>query len=187
MKRRSIVSAATVAAGGLLLTVACSSRPNAASARDVQPAAAAAPAASAPIPVRAPAAEVTPRPEEPVHVSVDDLNRRGYVKDAFFDYDQYEIRPDQRDSLAKDASWLRAHPTVKVLIEGHCDERGTAQYNMALGEERAEAAKDYLVRLGVDSARIRIISYGKERPFATGHDEKAWAENRRDHFLVTAS
>ena len=75
---------------------------------------------------------------------------------------------------------------MKVRIEGHCDERGTEAYNMALGEHRAAAVRDYLTTLGVDASRLTTISYGKERPFATGHDEAAWAENRRDHFLATA-
>lgn len=130
---------------------------------------------------------VPPRVAEDVlPTSVDEINRRGYLKDAFFEFDKYAIEPAQRDALAADATWLKAHPTVRARIEGHCDERGTAAYNMALGERRASAVREYLVGLGVDGSRLQIISYGKERPFATAHDEAAWAQNRRGHFVVTA-
>ncbi|HVO51696.1 MAG TPA: peptidoglycan-associated lipoprotein Pal [Thermoanaerobaculia bacterium] len=132
----------------------------------------------------------TPAPprvaEESLPTSVDEINRRGYLKDAFFEFDRYAIEASQRDALAGDATWLKAHPTVKATIEGHCDERGTAAYNMALGERRASAARDYLASLGVEAGRLKTISYGKERPFATGHDEASWAQNRRAHFVVTA-
>jgi peptidoglycan-associated lipoprotein len=114
------------------------------------------------------------------------INQAGYLKDAFFDNDKAELREDTRNVLAEDATWLKAHPTVKILLEGHCDERNTAEYNLALGWRRANAAKDYLVSLGVSVDAMVTISYGEERPFATGHDEKAWAQNRRVHFVVTA-
>jgi peptidoglycan-associated lipoprotein len=117
---------------------------------------------------------------------VAEINRKGYLKDNFFDFDQAAIRADQREVLAGDASWLKKWPTVKVRVEGHCDERGTAQYNLALGERRAEADREYLASLGIDTTRVELVSYGKERPFAPGHDEGAWAQNRRDHFVVTA-
>ena len=109
-----------------------------------------------------------------------------YLKPAFFDLDKSDLRADARDVLAANATWLKAHPSVAFTIEGHCDERGTAQYNLALGDRRANAAKEYLVSLGIDAGRIKTISYGKERPFATGHDEESWAKNRRAHFVVTA-
>ena len=110
----------------------------------------------------------------------------GYLKDAFFDFDKFNVRADQRDTLAADAEWLKKYPKVKIQIEGHCDERGTAQYNMALGEKRAQAVKDYVTSLGVDPSRIETVSYGKERPFVKGHNEEAWAQNRRGHFVITA-
>jgi peptidoglycan-associated lipoprotein len=114
------------------------------------------------------------------------LNTKGYLKDVFFEFDKAEIREDQRNFLSANAEWLRKYGTVKMLIEGHCDERGTAQYNMALSDKRANAAKDYLVSLGIEGSRIETRSLGKERPFDPGHDEEAWAKNRRAHFLVTA-
>jgi peptidoglycan-associated lipoprotein len=109
-----------------------------------------------------------------------------YLKPAFFDYDKSDVRADARDVLAANAAWLKKYPSVQVTVEGHCDERGTSQYNLALGDRRANAAKDYLASLGVDASRIKTVSYGKERPFATGHDEDSWQKNRRAHFVVTA-
>ena len=183
MNRIPVTRIALLAVGAVLLVTACSSKPKPVVAPESKPAA----ATATPVPSRTPIAKVEPKPEAPVRISVEELNRKGYLKDAFFDYDRYEIRQDQRDTLTKDAAWLRENGTVKFTVEGHCDERGTSQYNMALGERRAEAVKDYLVQLGIASSRVQIISYGKERPFVTGHDEKARAQNRRGHFLVTAN
>lgn len=118
--------------------------------------------------------------------SLEELNRRGYLKDAFFDFDRAEIAVPQRGSLEGDARWLRAHPTIHIRVEGHADERGTAAYNLALGDRRAAAVREYLSTLGVDPSAVQTVSYGKERPFATGHDEADWAQNRRGHVVVTA-
>ena len=115
-----------------------------------------------------------------------ELNKKGYLKDVFFDYDQYDIRADQRDVMAGNAEWLRKWPTVKLQVEGHCDERGSNKYNMALGDKRANATRDYLVSLGIDASRVTTISYGEERPFVEGQDESAWSQNRRGHFVITA-
>jgi len=112
----------------------------------------------------------------------DELFRQS-VRDAFFDYNSYDIRPDARDALARTAEFLRRYPEAKVTIEGHCDERGSLEYNLALGAERAEAAKKFLVSLGIAAERMNTVSYGKERPFCTEHDEKCWQENRRAHFV----
>ena len=106
------------------------------------------------------------------------------VRDVFFAFDDYTLSEEARTILAADAKLLGDNKAVKVTIEGHCDERGTVEYNLALGEKRAAAAKNYLVSYGIDGSRISIISYGKERPFAAGHDEEAWAQNRRAHFVV---
>jgi peptidoglycan-associated lipoprotein len=113
------------------------------------------------------------------------LNARGYLKDAFFETDRWDIRPEYRETLTRNAAWLQRYPTVKVLIEGHCDERNTREYNLALGERRANAVRDYLVFLGVSPGRLSTISYGEERPFALGHTEEAWQLNRRAHFVIT--
>ena len=117
---------------------------------------------------------------------LEQLNKAGYLKDAFFDTNKSELRPDARDALAADAAWLKEHPTVKVTIEGHCDERNTEEYNLALGWRRANAAKDYLTSLGVGAGQITTISYGEEKPFATCHNESCWSQNRRAHFVITA-
>jgi len=112
----------------------------------------------------------------------DELFRQN-VRDAFFDYDKYDIRADARDALARTAEFLRRYPETKVLIEGHCDERGSLEYNLALGAERAEATKKFLNSLGIDNQRMTTSSLGKERPFCNEHDENCWQQNRRGHFV----
>lgn len=113
-----------------------------------------------------------------------ELNRAGYLADAFFETDRHDLTEAAREALAANAAWLRAHPTVRILVEGHCDERNTSEYNMALGWRRANAVKSYLVSLGVDGSRIETVSYGKERPFMLGSNEYAWSQNRRGHFKI---
>ena len=98
---------------------------------------------------------------------------------VFFDFDKYDLKQEARTTLERQAFWLRKYPSSTVTIEGHCDERGTREYNLALGERRANSVKDYLVALGVDEGRITTISYGKERPVAFGSNDEAWAQNRR--------
>ena len=108
----------------------------------------------------------------------------GWVRDVYFEFNSFALSADAQDALAVTASWLKTHPEFSLLIEGHCDERGTQQYNLALGDRRANVAKDYIVTLGVPSSRVRTISYGEERPFSTGSGESAWAENRRAHMTL---
>jgi len=108
----------------------------------------------------------------------------GVLKDIHFAYDSYELDGSARDVLAANAEWLKENKRARTEIEGHCDERGTVEYNLALGDRRANAAKDYLVRFGIAASRLSAVSYGEERPFATGADESAYAQNRRAH-LVT--
>ena len=105
-------------------------------------------------------------------------------KIAYFDFDKYNLRPDARGALEANAKIMRENPTVRVLIEGHCDERGTVEYNLALGEKRARSAMEYCESLGVAGNRMEIISYGKERPVALGHNEEAWQKNRRVKFTI---
>ncbi|OPY91948.1 MAG: Peptidoglycan-associated lipoprotein precursor [Syntrophaceae bacterium PtaU1.Bin231] len=107
------------------------------------------------------------------------------LMDINFDFDKYNLRPQDRDILKRHAEWLLKNTEFAVAIEGHCDERGTAEYNMALGQRRAEAAKKFLQDSGVAEARMKTISYGKELPLDPGHNEAAWAKNRRAHFVVT--
>ncbi|MGB9246012.1 MAG: peptidoglycan-associated lipoprotein Pal [Candidatus Acidiferrales bacterium] len=106
------------------------------------------------------------------------------VRDAFFDFNKADIRPDARDALTKDAEFLRSYSTVHVTIEGHCDERGSTEYNLGLGQRRAQASKNYLVSLGISADRIDTVSWGKERPFCTESTEECWQQNRRGHFVM---
>ena len=106
------------------------------------------------------------------------------VKDAFFDYDKADIRSDARDALSSTAQFLRSYPQVKVVLEGHCDERGSTEYNLALGDRRAAAAKQFVVSLGISADRIETVSYGKEKPFCTASTEDCYAQNRRGHFVM---
>ena len=105
-------------------------------------------------------------------------------EDIHFDFDRSYIRQSAQEILREKAEYMRKHPEVSVLIEGHTDERGTDEYNLALGERRAESAKQYLVKLGISGTRLETISYGEERPVDPGHNEEAWAKNRRAHFVI---
>jgi peptidoglycan-associated lipoprotein len=106
------------------------------------------------------------------------------LADIFFDFDRFDIRSDARPLLESDAQWLKHDLGQKVLIEGHCDERGTTAYNLVLGEKRARSARQYLTDLGVSSARMEIVSYGEARPFCMDHNEACWHKNRRAHFAA---
>jgi len=105
------------------------------------------------------------------------------IKDAFFDFNKSDIRPDATQALTSDANFLKEHPSINITIEGHCDERGSEEYNLGLGDRRANAAKNFLVNLGVAASRITTISYGKDRPFCTEHNEECWQKNRRAHLV----
>src|SRR6185369_12481873 len=124
-----------------------------------------------------------PPPSEPPSETTAETNTATGLEDAFFDYDAADIRNDAKDALTNNGKYLSSHGSSNIVIEGHCDERGSVEYNLALGERRARAAKDFLVSYGVPATRLTTISYGKERPFDAGHDESAWAKNRRAHFV----
>jgi peptidoglycan-associated lipoprotein len=123
-----------------------------------------------------PSTAARPSPKE--FVAISDLG------DVYFDFDKYDIRPGDAKVLDANADWLKKNPQNLVLIEGHCDERGTNEYNLALGERRAKSTMNYLVSQGVQASRITIISYGEERPVCTEKNEQCWSKNRRGHFLV---
>ena len=136
-----------------------------------------------------PASTPAPRyPSAATRARIDELLAR--IEDAYFDYDKATLRPDAVKALQADATELRDivkdYPDYKMTIEGHCDERGSAEYNMALGEKRAETAKDFLTQVGVPSAQLSVISYGKERPVCQDHDETCWQKNRRSHIVAMA-
>jgi peptidoglycan-associated lipoprotein len=140
-----------------------------------------------PAPIReTPIVTAPPVAEDPMAAkSIDDLNRDSPMRPAFFEYDSAELTAEARAALDADAAILKKYTTWAITVEGHCDERGTAEYNLALGERRAVAAQSYLVSLGIPANRLRTVSYGKEFPFDPGHDEAAWARNRRAHFVIT--
>lgn len=124
-----------------------------------------------------------PAPQEQPAPNVADLFNQN-VKDAFYDFNKSELSSDARDALQKDAEFLRSYPQVRVTIEGHCDERGSEEYNLGLGQRRADAAKQYLVSLGIGADRLQTMSWGKEHPFCTEHNEDCWHQNRRAHFVM---
>jgi peptidoglycan-associated lipoprotein len=123
-----------------------------------------------------------PPVEQPKGPTDDELFLRE-VRDAYFDYDKADIRPDARTALAKTADFLKNYPRFKVTIEGHCDERGSTEYNLGLGDRRANAVKQYIVSLGVSADRINTVSFGKEKPFCMESNEACWQQNRRGHFV----
>lgn len=118
--------------------------------------------------------------------SLDQLNSERPMDDVYFDYDQSSVRDDARGALQKNAAWLKQWPSTRITVEGHTDERGTAEYNLGLGERRANSVKDYLVSLGVAADRIMVVSKGKETPFCETSNESCWQQNRRGHFIITA-
>ena len=131
-----------------------------------------------------PSVSPPPMPSGPAPGSKGDFEAK--VGDRiFFDFDKYSLKANARATLEKQAAWLNKWPAVTITVEGHCDERGTREYNLALGERRANSVKDYLVALGVNPSRIRTISYGKERPVALGSNDAAWAQNRRGVTTIT--
>lgn len=148
-------------------------------------------------PAQEPAAEVPPPEAEPMEdmtepVLPDDIAElnayvaeQGLIGDVYFDFDQADLRSDARERLERNASFMRQHPELIYSLEGHCDDRGTNEYNLALGQSRAESTKDYLVSLGIPADTMRTISYGEERPVCTEQSEGCWQRNRRTHFVIS--
>ena len=136
-----------------------------------------------------PAAPPPPPPSPPPPPPGPSISQQAFQEfqnqDIYFDFDKYDLRTDARATLDRKASFLNQNSSVRVQIEGHTDDRGTAEYNLALGERRANAAKQYLTTAGISAGRLSTISYGEERPLDPGQNEAAWAKNRRDHFVVT--
>ncbi|HWN40930.1 MAG TPA: peptidoglycan-associated lipoprotein Pal [Thermoanaerobaculia bacterium] len=140
--------------------------------------------------VQTPPPEPVDETEDPMlsadlQVVNDELRRRGFSPDVFFEYDEISLSEETRERLARNAELLKAQPTFQVTIEGHADERGTNEYNLALGDRRANSVRDYLGSLGVDGGRLRIITYGEERPVCTESAESCWSQNRRAHMIIT--
>ena len=154
----------------LLVAVGCASRKQVTTAQVEPP----------PETTTAPETSLPPPPPPPK--TDDDSATRTALQDAFFDFDEAALRADAKTALENTAKWMEKN-SGSVVVEGHCDERGSVEYNLALGERRAKAAKEFLVSYGIAANRLTTISYGKERPFDPGHDENAWAQNRRAHFV----
>jgi peptidoglycan-associated lipoprotein len=177
----------------LALTAACAKKQPAPVTSAVPPATTTAPPVPPPPPPPRPAERVEDAVPVPAlsedtigNRSLDDLNRDSPFRPAFFGLDSAELDDAGRAIVAADADIMKRYSTWVVTIEGHCDERGTAEYNLALGERRAVAVKTYLVALGISPDRLRTVSYGKEFPFDMGHTEAAWSKNRRAHFVITS-
>jgi peptidoglycan-associated lipoprotein len=183
-----LIAVAGVAGCAKRPATTAASAPAPTGAATAMPPQALAPAAPAPAALAPPAGPATPaappptaaaaRPSPREFVAIADL------KDINFDFDKYDVRPGDAKILDTNAAWLKSNTEQLVLIEGHCDERGTNEYNLALGERRAKSTMNYLVSQGVQASRITIISYGEERPLCSEHSEQCWAKNRRSHFLV---
>ncbi|HTM26837.1 MAG TPA: peptidoglycan-associated lipoprotein Pal [Vicinamibacterales bacterium] len=142
-----------------------------------------------PPPPAAPRETPAPAPTEDevfARKSLDDLNREKPLGDAYFDLDSSQIRADARPVLQKNADWMKRWTSTKVTVEGHGDSRGSAEYNLALGDRRAAAVRDYLANLGITADRIQVVSKGKEQPVCTEENESCWQQNRRGHFVITA-
>jgi peptidoglycan-associated lipoprotein len=139
-------------------------------------------AASAPAPVK-PIEEVKIQTQAPMP-SLDDEIKALQEKNIYFDFDKFDLKPEAQEILNQDGTFLKAHSNVTIQVAGNCDERGTVEYNLALGERRAKAAMDFLVTLGVEKERVATISYGKEKPLDPGQTEEAWAKNRNDQFVI---
>ena len=175
MKRSVSALAVTTMLAGALALGACSKKAQVADELPPQPATV---ADNGPPPGPGPVDTVIPGSNADFLAQ---MNGRNVI---YFDTDKYDIDATDAAALRTQAEWLRRYPTKRATIEGHCDERGTAEYNQALGERRAQAARDYLVAAGIAADRMSIISYGKERPFESGHDESAWQQNRRAQFVM---
>ena len=126
---------------------------------------------------------ITSPPPPPVSETEEQMFARN-VQDVFFEYDSYDLRPDAQTSLTQAAQFLQQHANLRFTVEGHCDERGSTEYNLALGDKRAAAVKEALTKGGVNSSRVNTISYGKEKPFCTESNEQCWQQNRRGHFVL---
>ena len=193
MMKAARSTAMVVAAAALITAVACAKKtpPVARPAPPPQVPTSTAPPPRPPAPPE-PVREPASVPPEPVRddaissASLDDLNKRSPLKPVYFELDSSDLSAANQKSLDEDAVLIKRYASWAVTIEGHCDERGTAEYNLALGERRAVAARAYLVSLGISADRLRTVSYGKEFPFDPGHDESAFAKNRRAHFVITA-
>jgi len=191
MKRFVRILAVATVCAVLGLSVACAKKaPPVAPAPPPPP-----PPVVTPVPPPPPPPPPPPKPAPPKALTEDEifagktlaeLNAEKPLTDVFFDYDKSELKDEGRAAVQKDVEWLKRWTSAKVLVEGHCDERGTSEYNMALGERRAAAVRDYVMSLGIAADRVAVVSKGKEAPFCTEANEACYSQNRRGHFLISA-
>ena len=167
-KKIWLVIALVLVIPGLLFTVGCQKKT----------------VAQAKAPATAPAPAPATQPQAPAPVTTPDTSAMIMQEDVYFEFDKATLTPVAQDNLMRKAAWLRENSNATVTIEGHCDERGTNEYNLALGDRRADSAKAFLVDLGVAASRLTTISYGEERPLCTWRNEECWAKNRRGHFAI---
>ncbi|HVN71218.1 MAG TPA: peptidoglycan-associated lipoprotein Pal [Desulfomonilia bacterium] len=179
MERKWLNIFIVIAIGIGLLMFGCAKKPEAEKAEEVKP------------PVKQEAPQPVPMPEQPKETAMapapgmEEQIKEFEDKDIHFDFDKFDLKPEDMDILNNKVAFLKAHPEMKIRIEGNCDERGTIEYNLALGDRRAKTAFNYITEQGIEKDRVGTISYGKERPLDPGHNEEAWAKNRRDHFVIT--
>ena len=181
MSQRKALLVLLVAVGLTFGFVGCKSKP-------VETAPAPAPVEKAVPPPPPPPAEVKEDVPEPIKIeqhvepTIQELNAAGHLRTVYFDFDRYELSETTRATIRHNADWLRAHPGHNIVIEGHCDERGSIEYNLALGERRANATREFLASLGAGDTNVRIVTFGEERPAVQGSSESAWSKNRRAEF-----
>ncbi|HEU4403445.1 MAG TPA: peptidoglycan-associated lipoprotein Pal [Candidatus Polarisedimenticolia bacterium] len=186
-RRSLLVAALVLAACGWI--VACKSTPTVEPPVSAPPSFESTPKAAEKVEETTGFKEAAPQVEsvsESAASQAEKLNAQGVLKRIHFDFDKYDLRTDALRALDDNLAQIKQHAQFKIRIEGHCDERGTVEYNLALGEKRARAARDYFTSKGIPAKRLGIISYGKERPLDPGHNEEAWSQNRRDEFLFLA-
>jgi peptidoglycan-associated lipoprotein len=190
MRRWSTALIPALVVAVLVLSAACSKKAPATAPLPPPPPAPTAPPPPPPPPPPPAPAPAAPKPltEDEVYAkkTLAELNAEKPLEDVYFDYDQADLKADARASLSKNAEWMKRWAATKVLVEGHCDSRGTNEYNLALGEKRAAAVRDYLTGLGIAADRIQIITKGEESPFCLDETESCFAQNRRGHFILSA-
>jgi peptidoglycan-associated lipoprotein len=189
MMRSSKALIYVIALALVTLSVACSKKPPVTAPLPPPPPPPTTPAPPPPPPPPPPpAAAPKPLTEDEVFAkkTLAELNAEKPLEDVYFDYDKADLKADARSSLARDAEWLKRWPSTKVIVEGHCDARGTNEYNLALGEKRAAAVRDYLAGLGIAADRVQVVTKGEESPFCLEETEACFAQNRRGHFILSA-